>query len=231
MVENERGAYPSSSALHRIVECRGSWRAEQGIPESQFGAEWRDEGTMLHDIVESGKLRPGLTDEQQWCVKTAWKLRDQFLEDYGIDGVRLTEQRYWAHKPDLTPLYSGKFDEVRINDTYAGLIDYKFGRTPVTPAAENIQMLSYATLLYLNHGHRDVYAVAIIQPRCEEEQRITVGAYLPEQLQEAYEHFCEVITDAQQPNQPRTPSYHACEYCRALHVCPQAWQFFTHVNI
>lgn len=230
-MSDERGGFPSASGLHRVVECRGSWGAERGMPETSIGDDWRDEGSTLHDFAEKGEVSHTLSDEQQWALRTALDLKEKFYEDFDIRGEVFKEKRLWAHKPNLTPLFSGKFDEAVIAEYFASICDYKFGRKPVPPARINVQMLSYAVLLWLRWPGRERYAVAIIQPRVEPELRFSAASYTPDELEEAYQHFLEVLTEADEPGQPRTPSYHACEYCRALHVCPDAFNFFTRLTL
>lgn len=226
-MSDERLGFPSASSLHRILECRGSWLEERNLTESSIGSDWRDEGSTLHDLAEQEKLSPDLLDEQRWALKTALSLKQAFYEDYDLHGRIIKEQRLWAHKPDLTPLFSGKFDEALVADEYASIVDYKFGRTPVPPANTNVQMLAYAVLLWLHYPNRSHYAVAIIQPRVEEAKRFSATAYNAPDLKIAYADMCRILAEAEQPDQPKHPSYHACEYCKALRVCPAAWDFFT----
>jgi len=225
---DERNGLPSASGLHRVVECRGSLEEEKDKPESPVGDDWREEGTLLHDCAEIEKTPRSLNEEQRWAVRTALRLKEEFYEKYNLTGKVYKEKRLWAHRPDLTPLFSGKFDEALIGETVCSICDFKFGRKLVPPAAINIQMLAYAVLLWLRWPGRKFYAVAIIQPRVEEEFRFSCAAHEPEQLEEAYEMFVRVLDEAAIPGQPLSPNFHACEYCKAF-PCQAAWDFFTSV--
>lgn len=201
------------------------------MAESTIGEDWRNEGSALHDLAEREKSGDeSLSDEQRWALRTALALKQKFYEDYDIRGTVLKEQRLWAHKPDLSPLYSGRFDEAVLAEDYVAIVDYKFGRKPVESAETNIQMLAYAVLLWLRWPDKQRYAVAVIQPRVPEDLRFSAGSYTPEELEQAYRMLIGIIEEANIPDQPRSASYHACEYCRALHVCPTAFKFFTRVT-
>lgn len=227
---DERGGFPSASGISRIVECRGSWLAERNIQESSVGDDWREEGSTLHDCTEQEKIPEHLSDEQKWALRTAINLKEHFYEGYELHGTIIKEKRLWAHRPNLTPLFSGKFDEAMIGDNFASICDYKFGRKAVPPASINIQMRAYAVLLWLHYPDKQIYAVSIIQPRVDEEERFSCASYTPEELSKAYDVFLRILDEAEQPNQPRTPCYHACEYCKAM-PCPEAWEHFTKINL
>lgn len=228
---DERKGLPSASGLHRVVECRGSWLAEQSRSESSIGDDWRDEGSMMHDLAEHEKTPDYLSDEQKWAIRTAISLKEKFYEDYNIRGKVHKEQRLWARRPDGTPIFSGKFDEAVVSDIIATISDYKFGRKPVPHASVNIQMLAYAILLWLEWPGREIYAVSIIQPRVEEHLRFSVASYTEADLEEAYQYFIEILDEAEAPGQPKCPSYHACEYCKALPTCQEAFNFFTRIDL
>lgn len=226
---SERKGYPSASSLKRLIACRGSWLAEQNMPTTSVGKFERDEGTDLHDVCESGKIPDHLDEEQRWAVNTALNLKEKFYEEFNLVGQIMKEVRLWAKDEEDNLLYSGKFDEAVIGDDFAVLIDYKFGRKPVDPAPSNFQMLAYAVLMWLNYPGKQIYATAIIQPRVEEELRFSRAVYTITDLKEAYAGFVAAIREAQEPNQKRTPSYDSCEYCKALHVCPDALHHFTNL--
>lgn len=227
MGDDERGNFPSASGLHRLAVCRSSWRHERGRPESSHGQDWREEGTLLHDCAEKEITPDSLTEDERWAVRSALYHKNAFYEQFNIVGSRFKEQRLWAHKPDLTPLFSGKFDEAIVGEDICSIVDYKFGRKEVPEAIINSQMHAYAVLCWLRWPGRKLYATCIVQPRIE--RKVSWAAFTPQQCQEFYEFFLSIIEEAE-TSQEFGPDDHACEYCRALPVCRAAWNHYTNTH-
>jgi hypothetical protein len=231
-MSDDRKGYPSASAAERWVNCPGSHLAQEGLGEQV--SDDANEGRMLHLQVESGVVCDDLTDDQKWavryCIETTSTLCERYLDMAAgrLDALMLTmrETRLWSFGEDF--YYSGQADFIA-NDG-AGrilIIDYKFGRNAVANAGDNLQLAALAVLAAENSMLKvQSVTVAIVQPRADEDQRLTVASYTPAGIAEASRRLRIASTLAKRPNQHRNAGAW-CKYCRALATCPVAHQQVT----
>jgi hypothetical protein len=97
------------------------------------------------------------------------------------------------------------------------IIDYKFGRLPVPPAAENRQAWAYACGVFQAADHVTEVTCVFIQPRLEvvDVVKFNRAVDYPRLL----ESLASLVKECKKKNPTRTPCK-ACEYCARLDTCP-----------
>lgn len=216
-IEDERQGLPSASGMQRLFLCPGSWKAEQKCPvdeESEDAAL----GTILHACMEQGTMPEDPEDAEAvaWCRETEKTLCEKHLgmkENCGdvqtVREVRLFERdRLFSGKPDMVAIWNRK----------AFVVDYKFGRIPVSPAECNLQ-LSALAVLAMDHCEVDEVIVCILQPYASRKEP-AVCRYTRESVEQARAFFSACIKLAQDEHAPLKPGEKACRYCRAQSSCP-----------
>lgn len=214
---DERQGLPSASGMQRLFLCPGSWNAERKCPvyeESDDAAL----GTMLHACMEQGTTPENPEDAEAvaWCRETEKALCEKYLgmmENWG-DVQTLREIRLF----ERDRLFSGKPDMVAIWNRKAFVVDYKFGRIPVSPAECNLQLSALAVLV-MDRCEVDEAFVCILQPYASRKEP-AVCRYTRKGVEQARAFFQTCIKLAQDEHAPLKPSEKACRYCRAQSSCP-----------
>jgi len=105
------------------------------------------EGTIAHSAVESGKDDSRLSDGHAAMVAECLDFVQQRKNLFFDGGTEIKEVYLPVDDLDTT---AGYVDHVLMNptQTYAELIDWKFGRWPVEPAPNNLQGIAYALGLF-----------------------------------------------------------------------------------
>lgn len=137
MIRDERQGLPSASGMQRLFLCPGSWNAERKCPideESEDAAM----GTILHAHMEQGTMPEDPEDAEAvaWCREMEKALCEKHLgmKENWTDVQTVREVRLF----ERDRLFSGKPDMVAVWDRKALVVDYKFGRIPVSPAECNL---------------------------------------------------------------------------------------------
>lgn len=220
IIEDERQGLPSASGMQRLFLCPGSWNAERKCPideESDDAAM----GTMLHACMEQGTTPEDPEDAEAvaWCREMEKALCEKHLgmKENWIDVQTVREVRLF----ERDRLFSGKPDMVAVWDRKAFVVDYKFGRIPVSPAECNLQLSALAVLVMDGHEayHADEVFVCILQPYASRKEP-AVCRYTRESVEQARAFFRACIEQAQDEHAPLKPSEKACRYCRAKSSCP-----------
>lgn len=215
MVLDVREGKPSASGLQRIALCPGSWLAERALPEETSGAA--EAGTRLHGHMELGSLPEDAEEAEAcgWCREMELLMVEQHLGCYGKNLTPLREQRWW----DAQRVFSGQADVVWCREGEALVLDYKFGRVPVTVAANNLQLAGLALLAFDNVPGLDVAYAGILQP--------WVSRYVPRVVRyqradvpQLRRYLYGVVQAALVPGARRVPGEQQCRYCRAKVDCP-----------
>ncbi|GKI07631.1 DUF2800 domain-containing protein [Akkermansia sp.] len=214
---DERQGLPSASGMQRLFLCPGSWNAERKCPvdeESDDAAL----GTMLHAHMEQGTMPEDSEDAEAvaWCHEMEIYLCEKHLgmkKDW-TDVQTLRETRLF----ERDRLFSGKPDMVAVWDRKAFVVDYKFGRLPVTAAECNLQLSALAVLV-VDHCEVDEVIVCILQPYASRKEP-AVCRYTRESVEQARTFFRACIKLAQDEHAPLKPGETACRYCRAQSSCP-----------
>lgn len=214
---DERQGLPSASGMQRLFLCPGSWNAERKCPvdeESDDAAL----GTMLHAHMEQGTMPEDSEDAEAvaWCHEMEIYLCEKHLgmEKDWTDVQTLRETRLF----ERDRLFSGKPDMVAVWDRKAFVVDYKFGRIPVSPAECNLQLSALAVLV-MDRCEVDEAFVCILQPYASRKES-AVCRYTRESVEQARAFFQTCIKLAQDEHAPLKPSEKACRYCRAQSSCP-----------
>lgn len=210
--QDERQGLPSASGMQRLYLCPGSWQAEKKCPvddETEDAAK----GTILHKCMEEGTTPEDPTDAEAvaWCRDMEDLLQQKYL---GENAERIREIRLF----DKDSTFSGKPDLIALKGKKALVIDYKFGRIPVSPAESNLQLSALAVLAMDKYDADDVY-VCILQPFASR-QDPAVCRYVHKSVDRARAFFRACIAQARNENAPLKPSEKACRYCRAQSSCP-----------
>lgn len=220
IIEDERQGLPSASGMQRLFLCPGSWNAERKCPideESEDAAM----GTMLHACMEQGTTPEDPEDAEAvaWCREMEKALCEKHLgmKENWTDVQTVREVRLF----ERDRLFSGKPDMVAVWDRKALVVDYKFGRIPVSPAECNLQLSALAVLVMDGHEayHVDEVFVCILQPYASRKEP-AVCRYTRESVEQARAFFRACIEQAKDEHAPLKPSEKACRYCRAQSSCP-----------
>lgn len=197
----------SPSSLGYKEQCP----AFSGRPGSNAAA---DEGTMLHEALETD-IYDGLTEEQSFICGLCRDFRDGELERLST----LTTKVHQYRELPLTicnGLTRGTADFVAIAGDEGILIDYKFGRGHVEPAATNAQGCAYCLGTFERFPELRRLTLHFVQPRAE---LISTHTYVREQDMPAMQLRVEtIIRRANARNKEEHPSL-ACCYCRKQATC------------
>lgn len=220
IIEDERKGLPSASGMQRIFLCPGSWQAERKCPADEE-SEDAALGTILHAHMEQGTTPEDPEDAEavDWCREMEKALcekhlgmNENWMEVQMDREVRLFEKdRLFSGKPDMVAVWGRK----------AFVVDYKFGRIPVSPAECNLQLSALAVLAMDEYEayHVDEVYVCILQPYASRKEP-AVCRYTRESVEQARAFFQSCIKLAQDGHAPLKPSEKACWYCRAQSSCP-----------
>ena len=202
----DRGDSPSASSMEQIALCPASHQAQRGLSDSVSKAAQR--GTMIHLLLELNK------NDFECAVELAAK-RDEMIEQIFPTGRKMTmkEQRLW-----LGSNLSGQADHIVTSGSKGLIIDYKTGTWPVTPAGENLQLMTLAVLLKDHKPRLKTIYAAILQPTYEPE----LVCYDEDSLVEAREHIESLLEKASAEDAPRIGGDKQCHFCKAKEECEEA---------
>jgi hypothetical protein len=151
------------------------------------------------------------------CVRFALAL----VEKHGIkpDGV-LTEQ--WLDGSPFGITRGGTADLVLVVPfRKVILVDWKLGFLAQDSAEEHDQAATYAVMAASSYQAEDVL-VYLYVPRVEESARATAASFDVRTLRATADWSRRVAAAARDPDAELSPSWRACEHCRALPFCPAA---------
>lgn len=221
-MKDERNNLPSASGFQRIDLCRGSWRAEKGMPDDS-GPD-AQKGETIHAALSgaypANALPPDEHETYERCLSLLEVAVAEFKDRFAIQSPpteSLREERLWGRDEWLHKRWSGKPDVVLMWERHALIIDYKTGRDPVSTQG-NLQLKALAVLVHEEFGC-DIIGVKIVQPHCKQEE---LHVYFPSDFPAMSHEINELVRIAQEPDQALTPSEAACKYCKAKPKCPAA---------
>lgn len=214
------------SSLARIEACPGSWAVERQCayqPPSEAAAE----GTLLHSAMRPGVSRLTLTLEQSRLVDIAKQHgRELYMRHLPGKSKWLSEVAA-AARLDERHVVSGRLDWIGYDQSTTLVIDWKFGRSAVDVAADNLQLRAYAVIAADFEGPRDVerVIVATVQPTVESDIQVTESLYTPEDIATSRRQLITIAERASKPDALRIPGDH-CKYCKALGtaLCPESME-------
>lgn len=223
----------SPSRLGRLAACPGSYAAERGLPDTP--SEAAAEGTQMHAWMEQlfrrGRVDPDgpqPTDDQRETLDAA---RERALALVQGDRIISVEARMALHHWSGL-LTEGTADLVAVPRDGVGaavLVDYKFGRVPVTPQDARWQLGAYAAMI-MQRWHVDAVEAYIVQPR------VAGGLVQEPQIYDSADSVAgrvhRVICACRTPGAPCVPDPdRQCRYCKAAAAgtCPAARAATEHV--
>jgi hypothetical protein len=213
--EREHARFSPSSLENREL-CSG-WQ-DSGDEGSIYAAD----GERCHEAVEA-KLHGDDTLQQALSTDLASFVQDCFDYAYpriaGAETV-VTETRLFHANPLLKENCHGTPDLYAITGNEAQLIDFKFGRRPVTNAKDNLQGWTYALALFDTYEKLEKITIHFVVPRvhkCTSCATFTRAADYDRIL-------ARVLRTAERAlaNRPvdYAPSWSACAYCKRKATCP-----------
>jgi len=216
----------SASNLHRRKLCPGSARLEaQCDPEKESGES--AEGTLMHAYMAGTASYSPFLDEEKWCLDFCQGHIDRITDEIFPNNEFQTEKEVTLSFDDKE---FGHADFIRYGNTKAMVVDYKFGRLPVDPAEANMQLRAYAVMVADTYLCRYVYCF-ILQPRAEEDDRITATVYGTDDIEKARAEIREILKTCDKPDAPLNPGMEQCRYCRAKSTCPALNQQLEEITI
>lgn len=198
------------SSLARAVQCPGSVVLCADAPDA--GGDDANEGTYLHSLVAGQEPVGGMTAEQAELVKACLEEMSRYDAPCGILG----EQRMALLDEDFNELSFGTADALIHRPDDIVIIDWKFGRLPVTAAGDNWQMKSYAAMA-LQASSKERCQVVIFQPRLRQR---TDGVFGVEVIEEVQEKIATLKACNENGLMLRY-SESGCSYCSAKAECPE----------
>ena len=213
------------SALYRRQACPASMLAERGLPE-ESGPD-AEEGTMLHEkvveVYERGEsAMEGLTDEQAEAVGRAVG----FLRAFDGRGEPwVFEERLTLFDESFHRVNFGRLDAVKViqEEGLAILVDFKFGRNPVSSPAMNLQFANYAAMVAQEYGVSRVEC-HLVQPRVFEKAE----PFTFTKFDGIVKTIKRIIARCNELDAERLAGEH-CKYCKAKCGCPAFGRFSTEV--
>ena len=226
------------SAAHRWMNCPGSVRMCEGIPDG--GSVFADEGTAAHQIAEtcldSGAEASGFLGSTVTVNRNIFEVTDEMVEGVQmyLDYVRALFDKcdyyFIEQKVDCTHLHPeiwGTGDAIGYEEAteHLHICDFKYGRGVAVDPKENEQELIYgsgATKKFAKQK-RPVRKVTlhIVQPRA----RHADGPIRTWTLARAgmAEFDTKVVKAAKATEDPKAPLKAGahCTFCRASAICPE----------
>lgn len=245
----EHSSLVGGSTAARRIGCPGSYQLEQKVPKSK-GSAYAREGTALHEmmaiILDQDKLpedllpfthnQPAKGPDEAWSLtidhdlwadtgEKALEAFDQFVDE--IEAETGATFEYIVEKSCEFPGIPGAFGTSDILwkcGPLRGVIDWKFGRGPVS-ATENKQGMFYM-LAALNTfpsffgdwAFGDEFVIAIIQPyvKAEADQWTAEGRDL-----DAFRETLHVAVKEAQSAEPRIEKGDWCRFADCKAICPR----------
>lgn len=173
-----------------------------------------EEGTMLHDRVQTGIL-DGLEQEQKDWVESC----RMYLEGLNEKPIEGGHEVAFDVTLDSGLSIRGRMDWVSGDEalTKATVLDWKFGRNEVDEAEDNLQGISYAVALFHWFPSIDTVSVGFVYPRLQSDSRFT---FTRAQAQELETRLLTVARERENPFAPPRPHTSLCGLCAHRAQCP-----------
>ncbi len=210
----------SPSAATRWLSCPGSISLSESLDEIQGSSPAAEEGTAAHWLFENFNARQyssqapngvELTDQLTMTVKSS--LDEMYKHVPTRVQFRELKMPTWKVLNLPEPIIWGTADVVALADDRAWLVDFKYGKHPVSPE-NNAQLLTYAVgLLDLVDDAYEDFSLAILQPRATHHWR-----QWDIKLKDIKE-WADMLRDYfANPSDKIVPGDH-CFFCPAKHNC------------
>ena len=174
-----------------------------------------EEGTMLHSAVEMGNISLCEDDDQEFLVTRCIEYQDELVKQYNPEKVVVAHEQHVVIE-DLT---RGTFDLLIYDDgPKADLLDWKFGRLPVTEAEKNVQVQAYVLGVFLKPELTHIQEVTahLVCPRQDE---VTTAVYLREKKDLLYERINAIILSVMDEEKSERLNEKGCRMCGRKAKC------------
>ena len=193
----------SPSSLEKLELCPSYEQSSGTSPAAE-------EGTMLHGATEREDVT-GLDEEQETVVQQCIDLSHDLIDQYPTP-----PKVYKELKVDVGSVTAGTLDLLIIGGAIADLLDWKFGKQPVTHAKDNIQIQSYTLGVFEKFPQLTKICSHIVCPR----QRVaTDGVYARSDMPAVRHRIQNIIIRCEQDNPEEIPSEKACRWCSRKAEC------------
>lgn len=173
-----------------------------------------DEGTLLHKAAETGDLSTLEDQEHIDAVNSCLFFKQQVNEIIpGAKEFELFEELTVDIGPGLS---RGTLDFLAIAGDDAVLADWKFGRIPVTPVIENIQIQAYVLGAFGLFPKLTRISAFVIQPRIDYRSHHT---YLREDCDGITQRIEQIIARYEDPDKTPSTSEKVCSFCGNKGTC------------
>jgi hypothetical protein len=217
---DERRGMPSASGVEGLFLCNGKFNAEKGLVDIEFSAS--REGTIRHSLAEMDMPVDQIEDrERARAIEVSNKCVDEIRSStLGADGHKMKEQRLWLRDSKGVPFLSGKPDYVELLPKSALIVDYKMLYGEHSPAHENAQLFTLASMIMQEHEKVEECFVALVTPMLD--PPFSVSSLKRPLVKKWAQQLFKLNTDIQKPDAKRVAGPKQCKYCRALPFCPEA---------
>ena len=204
----------SPSALPRRAACPGSGKMELQFAGDEVESPEAAEGTMLHAAVIPGAKFSG-TREHYHLLEQCLKLINSYR--HGTHAPLFESIHYELSMELLNEdgeiLTAGTADVVIVFAQHVVVIDFKFGRNPVS--VDGLQLMAYGAMA-MQRFEKDTAEVVSFQPRVSGKPQT-----------KDYDDFGfiravieEVILKTSSDRLVLNPTDDGCRYCKAFDQCP-----------
>lgn len=236
--QSSRGNSPSASAWEANMLCPGRHRAQCGLPEGPQNPD-AEAGQAIHAAWCDHPTRPLTLDEQdtldvlrtkEMDILERWTHAGCLTEGSVGEWREIREMRLWhswSARLQTGPIElscSGQADVIYLDPPRALILDGKTGRKVVTAEPGNLQLRTLAALLAVNGrqlcGQQiQEVTVALVQHWSASNPPCVYG------IRALHRASLEMMANMEAwyaPTARRSPHPTACEYCRAILVCPES---------
>lgn len=228
----------SASILARIQQCPGSFWLAAGYPYTT--SEAAERGTLLHDVMQGKVNMEELTSEEieacEWCLEQVARLETEWDCEPDYTRLELSAKTILTVRGEATAR-NGRIDRYAYSpeNKTALVVDYKFGRIAVDPAAENAQCADYALAVKQTWPEIEKVVAVILQPFVSRNPmafEFTAFANIEAALTNIADSamFPATMSDGEGGTvyMPAFRTGPACGYCPARFACPaQAGAAYT----
>lgn len=177
------------------------------------------EGTLLHEAAQKGDLSILENDEQKAEVQMALDYLQGVLAGYGSRVKEVQKEQQIRIGILRRNGYMDVMVHLQPECRQIDILDYKFGRKPVTPADKNLQMLTYSLGVFDAHEDVESVRVHIVAPRSKEvSDHMYVRADIP-MMQMRVRRALDTFFDPFK--KPCSKNHDLCEKCANAARCPE----------
>ena len=171
-----------------------------------------DAGTRLHKAVESNNLDLCDNEAEEDAVFSCWGYQDSFRPEYPSEASH--EYRELGVGRGVT---AGKLDWVIMSGPKADMVDWKFGRNAVAPAAVNVQIQTYTVGLFEAFPDLQEIRSSIVCPF--QEGGSSFHTFKREDCTWIMDRVAAIVASCEDVNKVETPHPDTCEFCGRKAEC------------